>query len=100
MNEKLISIREDTLQTAISIVCTDRQNDYGNPEDNFRRIADIWSSYFGTTFTPKDVAAALILLKLARVRSGHAKRDNWIDIAGYAACGSEIECMETQNVTR
>lgn len=23
--------------------------------------------------------------------SGHAKEDNWVDLAGYAACGGEIE---------
>ena len=33
----------------------------------------------------------LILLKVARIKSGKKKNDNWIDIAGYAACGGEIE---------
>jgi hypothetical protein len=33
----------------------------------------------------------LALLKIARIASGHAKEDNWIDLAGYAACGGEIE---------
>ena len=40
---------------------------------------------------PVDVAAMLALLKIARIASGHAKEDNWIDLAGYAACGGEIE---------
>ena len=38
-----------------------------------------------------DVAAMLALLKIARIASGHAKEDNWVDLAGYAACGGEIE---------
>ena len=29
--------------------------------------------------------------KIARTASGHAKEDNWVDLAGYAACGGEIE---------
>ena len=28
--------------------------------------------------------------KMARIVSGHAKEDNWVDIAGYAALGGEI----------
>ena len=33
----------------------------------------------------------LALMKIARIKSGNAKEDNWIDLAGYAACGGEIE---------
>lgn len=40
---------------------------------------------------PEDVAAMMSLLKIARVATGHGKADNWIDLAGYAACGGEIE---------
>jgi hypothetical protein len=32
----------------------------------------------------------LALLKVARIRSNPKHADNWIDIAGYAACGGEI----------
>ena len=39
----------------------------------------------------------LILQKTARIASGHAKNDNWIDIAGYAACGGEIESIEGED---
>ena len=63
-------------------------------------IANLWSAYLAGTgkltdiITPKDVAAMLALLKIARISSGHAKADNWIDLAGYAACGGEIETWE------
>ena len=40
---------------------------------------------------PKDVAAMMALLKIARIASGTAKPDNWVDLAGYAACGGELE---------
>ena len=33
----------------------------------------------------------LALMKIGRISSGHAKPDNWVDLAGYAACGGEIE---------
>ena len=44
---------------------------------------------------PHDVAILMALLKIARVRSGRYKADNYIDLAGYAACAAEIadRCM-------
>ena len=86
--------REEILDAAKQCVCGNREQDYGSPEDNFKRIADLWGDYSGYPFTPQDVAAMLALLKIARIASGHAKADNWIDLAGYAACGGEIESAD------
>jgi len=83
--------REDILEAARKCVCGDREQDYGSPEDNFNRIAKMWSAYFGIEVTAKDVAACQGLVKIARIASGNAKEDNWVDLAGYAACGGEIE---------
>lgn len=84
--------RADILKAAEGCVNGDRQNDYGTPERNFETIANLWNSYLGENrVNAKDVAAMLILLKVARIASGKKKDDNWIDIAGYAACGGEIE---------
>lgn len=84
--------RPEILEAARSCVCGDREQDYGTPEANFQKIANLWTDYMGCLeFTPVDVAAMLALLKIARISSGHYKMDNWIDLAGYAACGGEIE---------
>lgn len=83
--------RTEILEAACRCVCGDREHDYGYPESNFGKIAEFWSTYTGYPFDAKDVAAMLALLKIARIASGHAKDDNWIDLAGYAACGGEIE---------
>ena len=84
--------REEILRTAEKCVMGDREQAYGSPEQNFKVIADLWNVYVGSPrFQPKDVAAMLALLKIARIASGHAKEDNWIDLAGYAACGGELE---------
>ena len=32
----------------------------------------------------------MALLKIARIKSGTATEDSYIDLAGYAACGGEI----------
>lgn len=84
-------IRSEILRAAEECVCSSRQADYGPVENNFSTIAQLWTAYKGLTFTAVDVAAMLALLKIARIASGHAKADNWIDLAGYAACGGEIQ---------
>lgn len=87
--------RQDILREANRCVSGDREQDYGSPEQNFRTIALLWSVYIQRLgrgyLEDRDVAAMLALLKIARIASGHAKADNWIDLAGYAACGGEIE---------
>ena len=90
--------RKDILQIAEKMVNGDRQDDYGKPERNFERIAMLWTHYLGPDrlqvgISPVDVAAMLALLNIARIASGHGKSDNWVDLAGYAACGGEIQAM-------
>ena len=83
--------RADILATASEYVTIDRAATHGDAEDNFRRIAELWNAYLGVDdITSIDVAVMLALLKVARIRSNPTHADNWIDIAGYAACGGEI----------
>ncbi len=83
--------RPEILDKAKACVCGDREQDYGSPENNFRRIAEFWTTYLGFDVSTVDVAAMLAMLKIARIASGNAKEDNWVDLAGYAACGGELE---------
>ncbi len=83
-------MREAILKDARHCVCGIRNEDYGTPEDSFGLIADLWSAYTGCGIDAKDVAVMMVLLKAARIAGGSQSMDNWIDIAGYAACGGEI----------
>ena len=82
---------EDILLVALRLTSGDRQASYGPPDQDFARTASMWNALFGHMLTgkfePKDVALAMILLKASR-QMHQRKRDNWIDIAGYARCGS------------
>lgn len=83
--------RRKLLEAAAAIVCEDRNQQYGHPENNFRHIADLWTAYLDELITPVDVACMLALLKLARIKATNGQSsDSWVDLAGYAACGSEI----------
>lgn len=82
--------REELLEDASAAISGERNLEYGEPSDDFRRIADLWTTFFGFTFEPAHVAAALILMKCSRLAHCNTKRDTWLDIAGYAACGFEV----------
>lgn len=109
-----ISPRQEILATADSLVNGDRNVDYGDPNDDFRRTAIYWSTHAGgvlrrkmaeqdtslesstakfllelvdSLFDPHDVAIMMMQLKNSRMAWSPEKKDNWIDSAGYAACG-------------
>jgi hypothetical protein len=82
--------RSDILQEAESLVNGNRDMQYGTPEENFTRIADLWTVHLGIRVMPHDVAAMMILMKVARLRVSPDNEDTWIDLAGYAACGGEV----------
>ena len=83
--------RDEILDNAKICTTQDRNIQYGEPEDNFGRIAELWSAYLdGIDVSSHDVAMMMILFKVARSASNLAHVDNYIDIAGYAACGGEI----------
>ena len=82
--------RAEILEKARSCVCGERQTDYGTPEDSFKTIAALWNAYTGHDYSPVDVAMMMGLLKIARIKTGRATEDSFVDLAGYAACGGEI----------
>lgn len=83
--------RTKLLMEANGIVNKDRNSIYGNPEDNFQDIAELWSAYKGTSFSPMDVVIMNMLIKVARLKKTPGYRDGLVDIAGYAACGADIQ---------
>lgn len=82
--------RESILRDAEICVCGKRQEDYGSPEDNFKAIATLWSSYGETDFDAHDVAIMMALLKIGRIMSGRRTKDSYVDACGYLACAGEL----------
>lgn len=78
---------EDILEEALRITKGDRNASYGPPDQDFQRTAAMWSAMKGVPFEAREVAMFMVALKLSR-ETHQKKRDNWVDIAGYARCGS------------
>jgi hypothetical protein len=102
--QTFVNKREEVLLTANCLVNGDRNAQYGEPNQDFQRTADLWNvllnarleylirnaKEWSNAITPSMVAEFQILLKLSR-NTHQKKLDNWIDIAGYAACGADCE---------
>lgn len=90
------TVRARVLDEAKRITATDRNSAYGEPEDNFQRIADYWNVWLqdrlkeGAKITPGDTAAMMIFVKMAREMNA-PKEDNKVDGAGYFACWAEVD---------
>jgi len=81
---------ETVLDEAKRIVFGDRNVDYGDPADDFANIAAKWTVTFGIPVSRDLVGLAMIDMKTCR-HMHRRKRDNLVDIAGYAACLERCE---------
>jgi len=86
---------ESVLDEAKRITGGSRQSDYGHPADDFARTARMWTGILagklrdGAEVGPMDVPLCMIAVKLARQAHRH-KRDNLVDIAGYARTAAMV----------
>ena len=77
--------REEAVKRVSQCILQDRNASYGDPEDNFREIAEMWTTA-GFNADPSDVSILMILMKMARIKTNPGHLDSWIDVAGYALC--------------
>ena len=82
--------RKEVLETALKTVCEERKDQYGELENNFEDIAKLWTYWLDVKVSAEDVSIMMLLLKVARARTGKFHADNFVDMAGYAACAAEV----------
>lgn len=100
--------RSQILDEAKRCVCEDREKSHGDPEITLSAIGMLWGSYLDIKYPlpeevarngipAKDVAVMMALMKIARSATGNGSHeDNWVDLAGYAALGGEMEQRENE----
>lgn len=85
---------ESILEEAIRLTSGPRGADYGPPWEDYTKVAEMMNALFHkklkSPFTCADVPRIMILIKLSR-DVNRPKRDNPVDIAGYAWCLHECE---------
>lgn len=102
--------RHDIIMEADGLINGDRNAQYGEPSQDFKRTGVLWSVYLSgvlarkvaaagwevdpelqeiidTLVDPWDVAWMQTLLKASRSTVSPHKRDHYTDAIGYSACG-------------
>ena len=89
---KAVKPKTSVLEEAQNIIYGDREKTYGHPAKNLKTIANMWNAYMNNMddagtykVTAKDVAAMMMLVKVARFANDPTHRDNLVDVCGYAA---------------
>ena len=97
LSAPVIRTRAEILEAAGKCITGGRDEEYGEPEDSFDLIARLWEPYIRAAcvspganvgIREQDVAILMGLLKIARAAVSD-KPDNFVDLAGYAACAGE-----------
>ena len=83
--------RDKLLDEAKNLVNGPRAKDYGDAYENHERVAQLWGTILGQDVSVSQVCQCLIALKLARLIVSPTHTDSWVDIAGYASLGGEID---------
>lgn len=95
----MMSAQSELLNEVADIVSGARNKDYGPPKLNLdERTARLWTAYmrakediwYSAGFDGVDVCNMMILLKMARTMEDDSVKDNYADMAGYAAAAWEI----------
>jgi hypothetical protein len=83
--------RDKLLDEAKNLVNGSRAKDYGDAYENHERVAQLWGTILGQDVSVSQVYQCLMALKLARLIVSPTHTDSWVDIAGYASLGGEID---------
>lgn len=76
----------DLLREALDVTLGPRGNIYGHPADNLGLTLDLWNVYLRDLereLTLSDLAALMVLVKLARLHHSPDHHDTLLDTAGW-----------------
>jgi hypothetical protein len=82
-------VTENILQEAERLTGGDRAKAYGEALPQAERFAQIASAITGCEIKPEHFPLLMIAVKLSREAGAH-KRDNLVDIAGYARVAEKL----------
>jgi uncharacterized protein DUF6378 len=93
---KAKTTRGKVLEEALNLTEGDRNRTYGDPSHNLTCYAYLVDSYlFGrkaneTELNAVDGAMLMALAKISRIAVNQTHKDNYVDLAAYAAIGFEV----------
>lgn len=97
--------RKEYLDTAMEVICKQRQTVHGSAENSFHLVAQYWSDFLSKStgqfvvLNPAEVGVMMTLFKIARWQMNPNHSDNVVDGIGYLALAGEIQDNAEWNST-
>lgn len=83
-------VEESAVEEAHRLVHGNRGADYGHPIEDYTRTGRMWGAILGLPdLDPRTCCLMMAALKVSREVNKH-KRDNLVDLAGYAECAQMV----------
>jgi hypothetical protein len=70
-------------------VLDDRSNTTGSAGRVHATVANLWTGYYGRSFTARDVMVMMALFKIGRMEHRPENLDTYVDAIGYLALAAE-----------
>ena len=85
-----VTAGSEILLEAHKLVNGARQNSYGHPADDYRKVADIYYALTGIELEVSEAIMFMVAVKLARLRTNLERdtihHDSLVDALGYLTC--------------
>lgn len=98
IDDSVTPLEEKAIDEARRLVYGDRGANYGHPFQDYSKTAALWSIILGTKVTPEKAIMCMIAVKISR-EVNLPKRDNRVDIVGYAECLNRIHDLSDEEKT-
>ena len=94
-SKSTIQIVHEVLEQAMSEV-GDRSLTYDKPqgEESMPKVVSLFNELFGTNLTVEQGWMFMVILKAVRTSQGNFRRDNYVDMAAYAAFAAKAAMEE------
>jgi pyruvate formate-lyase activating enzyme-like uncharacterized protein len=93
-NEKQETVRGQILDTAKNLTESARNQTYGDPVANMKKLGELIGAYLGVPVSAVQASVICVLLKVSRVAVNEKHADNYLDLAAYAAIAGECAGVE------
>tara|TARA_R100000808_G_scaffold5954_1_gene17915 strand:- start:495 stop:776 length:282 start_codon:yes stop_codon:yes gene_type:complete len=87
---------KELIHKAADLITNDRQKDYGDIDDNYKKFAAFLNIFFEDLekVKPSDAALIMVLLKISRIKPNTFNEDTFADAIGYLGIASALRKKE------
>lgn len=89
-------VDKNIIEKAADLITKDRQKDYGDIDDNYKKFAAFLNIFFEDLekVKPSDAALIMVLLKISRMKANTYNEDTFADAIGYLGIASALRKKE------